>query len=214
MRRARPAVPAEATRPVEVYPYGLHAAPEPPPQEPVRNRRRARAVLVLFAAAAAMICVGAAATSRDVLARADKATLAATGAEAEAAEAPERPEARKPGAKPMAPDGTGTLVRDADGSFPGVRIEFGQLKSARDILGIAQVSLPVRVTNLAPAVRSYDIRVLARDGDGGTITEDTGTAMELRPGQAAEIRVLDIVNDAIAARLEHGSFEVAEVFAY
>jgi hypothetical protein len=43
---------------------------------------------------------------------------------------------------------------------------------------------------------------------------DTGTAANLRPGQTANLRVLEIVNDKLVAALLDPHFQVESVFTY
>lgn len=203
-----------------------------------RSRRRTRAVLPVVLAGTAVVTVGAAAYSRNVLSHESAASNAAVARDIEASDeslavrrelrrtdevergrsrdawlmraAGTSPATVGPSAAPV----SGSLLKDPAGNYPGVQIEVGRVSVTRDTTGIAKISLPLRVTNIGYAPRSFDIRVTARDPLGAKITDDTGTVLDLRPGQSAEVHVLDIVNDAISAELQQASFDVTDVFAY
>jgi hypothetical protein len=99
------------------------------------------------------------------------------------------------------------------GSAP-IRINIGKLLMSKDATGLQQTSLPVTVTNTGPLTHSFDITIAAYTKDGQRITMDTGTAANLRPGQTANLRVLEIVNDKLVAALKDARFQIEGVFTY
>lgn len=240
MGRSRPT--PRATPPRNADPYrdlGAGAAQDAEEAEALARRRarRARTVLPFFLASAAVITVGAAAYSRNVLSHdepADRVSAARAISPSDESRAMRRDLRRsdetergrgqdallakavsaRASVGPTAAPVSGSLVRDAAGNYPGVQIEIGHLNVTRDPTGILQTSLPLRVTNIGYVPRSFDIRVTARGPKGAKITDDTGTVLDLRPGQSAEVRVLDLVNNAIAEDLQQASFDVTDVFAY
>lgn len=241
MRRHRPA-PATPPPPKPAYigPYAEEndQADQAVEEDLGRRARRARVVLPIFLAGAAVITAGAAAYSRSALsddapaaraavARAIEPSEEALGLRSDLRRSDETERARAvdatlagvrartaatPGPTPGAV--SGSLQKDAAGNYPGVQIEVGRLNVTRDPTGILQTSLPLRVTNIGYVPRSFDIRVTARDPKGAKITDDTGTVLNLRAGQSAEVRVLDIVNNRIAEDLQRASFDITDVFAY
>jgi hypothetical protein len=94
------------------------------------------------------------------------------------------------------------------------KISIGKLLMSKDATGLQQTSLPVTVTNTGPLTHSFDITIAAYTKDGQRITMDTGTAANLRPGQTANLRVLEIVNDKLVAALQDAHFLVESVFTY
>jgi hypothetical protein len=205
--------------------------PAPPQTKRSRGRRRTVAIaLPVILGAAAAVSVGAAAYSRDGShdSAPGKAAAAAAApaliAKADALASDEGIRGRALGPEAVAAAGTATAktpVLDASSLKPAaadayraLRVDVGAMNVGHDPSGVSQTSLPLHITNIGPVARSFDITITARDGAGATITKDTGTAANLQPGQSAEVRVLDIVNDAMVDRLRAATFAVTDVFAY
>jgi hypothetical protein len=171
---------------------------ESSPTNAPRRRRRLAILLPVLLAVGAIFGVGAAAYSR--------------GAEDDTT-------ARPAGVThPLAHHSTASTSEDAAGqSGTGqapIKIVIGKLLLSKDATGLQQTSLPVTVTNTGPLTHSFDITIAAYTKDGQRITMDTGTAANLRPGQTANLRVLQIVNDKLVAALKDARFQVEGVFTY
>jgi hypothetical protein len=95
-----------------------------------------------------------------------------------------------------------------------LQVTIGKLLLTTDYSGVTQTSLPVTVTNTGPLTHSFDVTIVALDKNGNRITADTGTAANLRPGQSAQLRVLEIVNDALVRALNTATFQVQGIFTY
>jgi hypothetical protein len=108
--------------------------------------------------------------------------------------------------------GAAALPRTPDNHT--LKVEIGQLSTTTDYSGVTQTSLPVTVTNTGPLTHSFDVTIVGLDKTGQKITADTGTAANLRPGQSAQLRVLEIVNDTLVRELATASFQVQSVFTY
>ncbi len=209
----------------------------PQPRRSRGHGRRLAVVVPVVLACAAAVTVGAAAYSRAgahdnaaTTAATTAVTPEATGAAAVASPPPLSDDAHIPqdevdviGA-PATGDAPApranekaesvSLVPDADGAYKEIKIEIGKLGVAFDDTGIEHTSLPLKVTNTGSKVRSFDITVAAKDDEGEAVTEDTGTAANLLPGQSADVRVLDLVNNDMAEKLKDATFAVTDVFAY
>ncbi|MGQ0632198.1 MAG: hypothetical protein ACT4P1_14345 [Sporichthyaceae bacterium] len=98
--------------------------------------------------------------------------------------------------------------------IPGLAVKVGRIQVDTDRSGIPTASLPLFVTNTGELTRSFDITVVARNDKGKEITKDTGTAADLRPGQSAEVRVLQIVDNGFVEKLTAATFQVDDVYAY
>jgi hypothetical protein len=117
-------------------------------------------------------------------------------------------EARPAVAVSRAPDAS------TEKSPAAVSVSIGKLTITKDNTGVPQTSLPIAVTNTGPLTHSFDVTIVALDSTGRRITTDTGTAANLRPGQTAQLRVLEIVNDALVHALTTATFQVQGTFAY
>ncbi|MGQ0463738.1 MAG: hypothetical protein ACT4QG_00295 [Sporichthyaceae bacterium] len=175
---------------------------------PRRRRRWARGVSVVLALGA-VLGVGAAAYSRG-LDDDGAATPAANVGPLLAAPAdmatPATPEVAPPAAKPARP-------AEAASREPA-KVKIGALRMTYDASGLPRTSLPITVTNNGPITRSFDVTVVAKSPSGTKITTDTGTAANLRPGQSAQLQILELVNDKLVDQLRTATFEVGDVFAY
>lgn len=207
------------------------------PPNPRKSRRRGKqlaVVLPVVLAGAAAVSVGAAAYSRD--GSHDSAANKAAAAEAAPAQVAVQSLAKKtlasdeevrgrgadhgaadvPGTAsfPATVDASSSLSPTAAAAYRQIRVDVGALAIGHDPMGVSRTSLPLHITNIGGQVKSFDITVAAHAADGATITKDTGTAAHLQPGQSAEVRVMDIVNDAMAESLRAATFAVTDVFAY
>ena len=175
--------------------------PESSPTTAPRRRRRLTILLPVLLALGAMFGVGAAAYSR--------------GAEDDTAARPagvSNPLGQQTTANSAHNDASASS--DAGIGQAPVKISIAHLLMSKDATGLQQTSLPVTVTNTGPLTHSFDITIAAYTKDGQRITMDTGTAANLRPGQTANLRVLEIVNDKLVAALKDAHFQVESVFTY
>ncbi len=151
----------------------------------------------MLLAVGAVLGVGAAAYSRGVTSGGSAHTAAQS-----------RPAAANPAAAtPPAPAPQPTDAK-------ALQVTIGKLLLTTDYSGVTQTSLPVTVTNTGPLTHSFDITIVALDKNGNRITADTGTAANLRPGQSAQLRVLELVNDALVRALTTATFQVQGIFTY
>lgn len=173
---------------------------------PRRRRRWARGVSVVLALGA-VLGVGAAAYSRGL--DDDRATTPAANVGALPADtaAPAKREVAPPASKPG-------NSKAAPATREPAKVKIGALRMSYDGSGLARTSLPITVTNTGQVTRSFDVTVVAKNANGGKITTDTGTAANLRPGQSAQLQILEIVNDKLVDQLRGATFEVGDVFAY
>lgn len=179
-------------------------------QPPRRRRRWARGVSVVLAVGA-VLGVGAGAYSRGLDDDPPPAPLAASRDLPAAVAAPVAPDAAAPAAGP----GSSPNRSDPAPAYrEPAKVKIGELRLAYDDTGLARTSLPITVTNNTSVTRSFDVTVVAKDPEGTKITTDTGTAANLRPGQSAQVQVLEIVNDKLVDQLREATFEVGDVFAY
>lgn len=191
-----------------------------PARAPGRRRswRVARMTLggSLLLAAAAGVALGAAAYSRN--AAANSAAISTVSAD----QAPLSPSAQQRLVTSDEEDrGRGDttapgVVADTGGRevIPGLQIKIGRIRLATDPSGVKATTLPLSVTNTGALTRSFDITVVALSDQGKIITSDVGTATNLRPGQSAEVQVLEIVDDSLTQELTAASFRIEDAFAY
>ena len=98
--------------------------------------------------------------------------------------------------------------------IPGLAVEIGDIRVSTDPSGLRATTLPLQVVNTSDLTRSFDITVVAISDKGEVITTDIGTAANLRPGQSAEVQVLEIVGDHLAEELAEATFRIEEAYAY
>jgi len=153
----------------------------------------------------AVLGVGAAAYSRGITNKSSPHPAAA----AHQVLVPPADQAGAPAAAPATP----ARVPDS-GTGKSVTVTIGKLTLTTDYTGVNQTSLPVTVTNTGSLTHSFDVQFVALDPAGQRITSDTGTAANLRPGQTAQLRVFELVNDTLVRALMTATFQVASVFAY
>lgn len=159
-------------------------------------------------AVGAVLGVGAAAYSRGVHNDGPTTPLAGARELPTSPDAVTAPLAQESAAQPA------TSRSDAAKSKEPAKVKIGQLRLAYDDMGLTRTSLPITVTNNGTATRSFDVKVVAKSREGNKITSDTGTAANLRPGQSAQVQVLELVNDSLIDQLREATFEVSEIFAY
>jgi hypothetical protein len=97
---------------------------------------------------------------------------------------------------------------------PGVSVQIGDLRVYTDPSGLRATTLPLQVVNTGALTKSVDITIVAISSKGEVITSDVGTAANLRPGQSAEVPVLEIVNDALADQLKDATFRIEQAYTY
>jgi hypothetical protein len=97
---------------------------------------------------------------------------------------------------------------------PGVSVQIGALRTYTDPSGLRATTLPLQVVNTSGLTRSVDITIVAISSKGEVITSDVGTAANLRPGQSAEVQVLEIVNNALADQLQGATFRIEQAYTY
>jgi hypothetical protein len=196
-------------------------SPEHMPVPAARRRRRLGIVLPVVFAVPAVLGVGAAAYSRGltnvnhtrpaaVAEPLDPARSDGAGAPGivTPVDPPKRDEVRPAATASRAP---GAIT---DRTPAPVSVSIGKLTITKDNTGVPQTSLPIAVTNTGSLTHSFDVTIVALDDTGRRITTDTGTAANLRPGQTAQLRVLEIVNDALVHALTTATFQVQGTFAY
>ncbi len=75
--------------------------------------------------------------------------------------------------------------------IPGLAVKIGDIRTFIDPSGLPATTLPLQVVNTGSLTRSFDITIVAISNKGEVITTDVGTAANLRPGQSAEVQVLE-----------------------
>ena len=110
----------------------------------------------------------------------------------------------------------GDLVKQGQSRevVPGVSVQIGDLRTYTDPSGLRATTLPLQVVNTGSLMRSVDITIVAISSKGEVITSDVGTAANLRPGQSAEVQVLEIVNDELADQLRDATFRIEQAYTY
>ncbi len=191
-------------------PYRSNPTPAQGPQLRRSRARRATRMTVgvtLILAVGTGIAVGAAAYSRNVAS--DSAAVAPTAGQGVTDEVRDTDVARSDAeARDLAEMGQSREV------IPGLAVEIGELRISTDPSGLPATTLPLQVLNTGDLTRSFDITVVALSDKGEVITTDVGTAANLRPGQSAEVQVLEIVGDHLAEELAEATFRIDEAYAY
>lgn len=183
-----------------------------PAQLPRRRSRVRRATrmtvgVTLLLAVATGVTVGAAAYSRN--AAADNAAIAPIAAESSTDGVRNTDVARSnQEARDLAEMGQSREV------IPGLAVKIGDIRVFTDPSGLPATTLPIQVLNTGDLTRSFDITVVAISEKGEVITTDIGTAQNLRPGQTAEIQVLELVGDDLAGVLSGATFRIEEAYPY
>ncbi len=186
-----------------------------PTTTPVAQPRRSRARratrttvgVVLLLTGATGVTVGAAAYSMN--AASSGSTIAPTAAESNSdtvrnTDVP----ANEQEARDLVQQGQSREV------VPGVSVKIGDLRVYTDPSGLRATTLPLQVVNTGALTKSVDITIVAISSKGEVITSDVGTAANLRPGQSAEVPVLEIVSDALADQLRDATFRIETAYTY
>lgn len=174
-----------------------------------RARRATRMTVgvTLLLAVATGVAVGAAAYTRN--ASTDGTAVAAAAAQSAREEVRDTDVAKSDQeARDLAEMGQSREV------IPGLAVQIGDIRVSTDPSGLRATTLPLQVVNTSDLTRSFDITVVAISDKGEVITTDIGTAANLRPGQSAEVQVLEIVGDHLAEELAEATFRIEEAYAY
>lgn len=189
-------------------PYRSTPTPTQGPQPRRSRARRATRMTVgvtLLLAVATGVTVGAAAYSKN--SAAENSAIAATATQSDSARDTDvASDARE--ARDLAEMGQSREV------IPGLAVQIGDLRVSTDPTGLPATTLPLQVVNTGLLTKTFDITVVAIASNGEVITTDIGTAANLRPGQSAEVQVLEIVGNALAEELATATFRVEEAYAY
>jgi hypothetical protein len=187
--------------------------PTPTPTQvtqPRRSRaRRATRITVgvtLLLAIATGVTVGAAAYSRN--AAADNAAIAPASVESPTDVRDTDVAHSEQEARDLVKQGQSREV------IPGLAVKIGDIRTFIDPSGLPATTLPLQVVNTGSLTRSFDITIVAISDKGEVITTDVGTAANLRPGQSAEVQVLEIVDNALAEQLSGATFRIEGAYAY
>lgn len=189
------------------------STPTSTPVAQPRNSRKRRATRMTVGVTALLIVatgigVGAAAYSMNSAAN-NAAAIAPTAVERSADEVRNTDVAASDQeARDLAQQGQSREV------VPGVSVQIGELRTYTDPSGLRATTLPLQVVNTGALVRSVDITIVAISSKGEVITSDVGTAANLRPGQSAEVQVLEIVNDQLADQLRDATFRIEQAYTY
>jgi hypothetical protein len=162
--------------------------------------------VTLLLAIATGVTVGAAAYSRN--AAADNAAIAPTSVEAPSDVRDTDVARSEQEAQDLVKQGQSREV------IPGLAVKIGDIRTFIDPSGLPATTLPLQVVNTGLLTRSFDITIVAISDKGEVITTDVGTAANLRPGQSAEVQVLEIVDDALAEQLSGATFRIEGAYAY
>lgn len=181
-----------------------------PQQKRSRARRATRMTVgvTLILAVGTGIAVGAAAYTRNVAS--DSAAVAPTATQA----APEEEVRDTDVARDDAEARDLAEMGQSREVIPGLAVEIGDIRVSTDPSGLRATTLPLEVVNTGDLTRSFDITIVAISDKGEVITTDVGTAANLRPGQSAQVQVLEIVGDELAEELAEASFRIDEAYAY
>lgn len=173
-----------------------------------RGRRAARMTVgvTLLLAVATGVTVGAAAYSKN--SATNSAAVSPTSAQSAADVRDTDVASTNQEARDLAEMGQSREV------IPGVSVKIGELRTYTDPSGLRATTLPLSVINTGALTRSVDITIVAISDKGEVITTDIGTAANLRPGQLAEVQVLELVDNAMAEQLAGATFRIEEAYAY
>ncbi len=190
--------------------YRSTPSPTPTPGPRAKRSRIRRATrmtvgVTLLLAVATGVTVGAAAYSRN--AAADNAAIASTAASTQDVRDTDVARTERE-ARDLAEMGQSREV------IPGLAVKIGDIRVFTDSSGLPATTLPLQVLNTGDLTRSFDITVVAISDKGEVITTDVGTAANLRPGQAAEVQVLELVGSALADELSGATFRIEEAYPY
>lgn len=94
------------------------------------------------------------------------------------------------------------------------KVEVGSVFQELDPSGITRTALTVTVTNIGSQTRSFDLEFAAIDAKGRTITTDTAFVPILGAGKSASVRVFNILNDDLTAKILSAEFTVVKASSY
>jgi hypothetical protein len=94
------------------------------------------------------------------------------------------------------------------------KVDIGKVYGELDPSGVTMTSLPVALTNISGKTLSYDIEIVAIDAKGKVITHDSAFIPSLENGQTANVRVMNLLGDDMAAKLATATFQVVKASSY
>jgi hypothetical protein len=94
------------------------------------------------------------------------------------------------------------------------KVDIGKVFSELDPSGVKQTSLAVAVTNISGKTLSFDLEIVAIDAKGKVITRDSAFIPTLEGGQAASVRVFNLLGDDMASKLATATFRVVKASSY
>lgn len=94
------------------------------------------------------------------------------------------------------------------------RVDIGKVFSELDPSGVKQTSLAMSVTNISGKTLSFDLEIVAIDATGKVITRDSAYIPTLEAGQAASVRVFNLLGDDMASKLATATFRVIKASSY
>ncbi|MGQ0842493.1 MAG: hypothetical protein ACT4QF_00010 [Sporichthyaceae bacterium] len=112
----------------------------------------------------------------------------------------------------VGPDGkpsaavVGVVGRDIDVVFGATHVELEEF-------GLRRMNVPVTITNRTDRRLNLDLDFAARSS-GKTVTTDSAYVADLAPGQSAQIRIFNIVNDRLLDELAKAEFVTTGAVAY
>ncbi|HEX4223596.1 MAG TPA: hypothetical protein VHZ97_14605, partial [Pseudonocardiaceae bacterium] len=87
-------------------------------------------------------------------------------------------------------------------------VTFGTPYTELDNTGLVMATVPVSVANITDHAASYNLQFAARDATGQLITTDSAFVPDVAPGQTAQVRVFDIVNNTLVPKLMKAHYSV------
>jgi len=94
------------------------------------------------------------------------------------------------------------------------KIDIGKVFTELDPSGVKQTSLAMALTNISGKTLTFDVEVVAIDAKGKVITRDSAFIPTLENGQAASVRVFNLLGDDMAAKLATATFQVVKASSY
>ena len=94
------------------------------------------------------------------------------------------------------------------------KVDIGKTYTELDSSGVPQTSLAVTIKNVSGKTLSYDFEFVAIDATGKVITRDSAFVPTLENGQAANVRVFNILGPDMASKLATATFKVVKASSY
>jgi hypothetical protein len=91
-----------------------------------------------------------------------------------------------------------------------VTVTFGAPYTELDNTGLVMATVPVSVKNITDHTASYNLQFAARDATGQLITSDSAFVPGVAPGQTAQVRVFNIVNNTLVPKLMNAHYSVTQ----